>query len=850
MDPNRERLPLLASPKDQPLHPSAATAAAAAAAAAVAGTVGAAEATAATIETDSRIAFAPGGRPRSSYGALGRALRLSRGAAADADRRCAPAVDAGAFVRRGSLPRVRSVSHLLYTNVRRHAVHGAGDGIDFHGDFEIHDFINEKTRSHVLRARLERERGGHARRAAYVAKIYLVLLLLGVGAGLIAASLDLVVDWLSDVKFGRCRQAWYISRAVCCHSAADLSDCTDFVPWSDMSVRAIPLLRIFSNSTRSFSAYVVVAVSFGAIAAFLVKRFAPYAAGSGVPEVKTVLSGVEMKGYLSLWAMVVKIVGLGFAVATGLNLGKEGPFVHLASALAAVLVSHVDEFKDDFNLLLEFVTAGTAAGVSVAFNAPIGGVLFAFEEAATYFPHHVLWRSFFASTIAAITLKLANPFLNGRAVMFEVDHSLEWYWFEMVLFFCVGALGGLVGSVFIRFNVMWSRYRLSNERIKRSPILEAVILIILTALCSYFVDFLQLTNTEIITTLFSECSNLNADEFSRASILCADNKQLRFMFTVLAYGACIKLLLTILTFGIRLPAGLFIPSMTIGACVGRMVGEATKLVYTNHSSWIVFHECSATSVCVRPSIYAIVGAASALAGVTQVSVSLIVIMFELTGGLSHLLPTMIGILAAKLVCTWFECEGIYDYHILLKQYPFLNLGYKFPDNVPARDIMRKSLLCITEKTTVGIIRSILDDPRPYYGWPIIRSEEDMILSGNVVRAELERAMEEAAKFTKLNLETTVSFAGEFNLAERDSIVSLDEKGDVVLNFSGYRDRYLCQVGPETPLSEVHECFADLGVRMCFVSRHGELLGLISKKNIIAYHDIAEKLPARFFPSKL
>jgi chloride channel 3/4/5 len=319
---------------------------------------------------------------------------------------------------------------------------------------------------------------------------------------------------------------------------------------------------------------------------------------------------------------------------------------------------------------------------------------------------------------------------------------------------------------------------------------------------------------------------------------------------VLAYGACIKLLLTILTFGARLPAGLFIPSMAIGACVGRMVGEATKLVYNSHSSWIVFQECTKTSVCVRPSIYAIVGAASALAGVTQVSVSLIVIMFELTGGLSHLLPTMIGILAAKLVCTWFECEGIYDYHILLKQYPFLNLGNKFPDNVPARDLMRKSLLCIPEKTTIGNIRSILQDPRPYYGWPIVRSEEDMILAGNVVRAELERAMEEAGQKVRLAADTAVSFVGEFNLAERDSIVSLDENGDVVLNFSGYRDRYQCQVGPETPLSEVHECFADLGIRMCFVTRHGVLMGLISKKNIISYHDIAEKLPARFFPSKL
>ena len=152
----------------------------------------------------------------------------------------------------------------------------------------------------------------------------------------------------------------------------------------------------------------------------------PHAARSGVPEIQTVFSGVVIKDYLSSWAFIIKVIGLAFSVANRLILGKEGPFVHLVSVLANLLATSFDEFRENHSVLMEFVTVETAAGVSVAFNAPIGGVLFAFEEAALYFPNRVLWRSFFASALAELTLTLMNPFFNGKAVMFEFTHALNW----------------------------------------------------------------------------------------------------------------------------------------------------------------------------------------------------------------------------------------------------------------------------------------------------------------------------------------------------------------------------------------------------------------------------------------
>lgn len=710
---------------------------------------------------------------------------------------------------------------------------------DFRGDFVIHDFINAKTRSHILHAEHERESGGRWAGVSYRAKIYFVLVSIGIAAGLVAASLDMCVEWLSDLKFGMCTNGWFLTHDLCCRLGEEGADCS-YRMWSQM-IPMVPGIPV-PPALISFLFFISFAVLFATVAAFMVKRFAPHAAGSGVPEIKTVLSGVVIRGYLNPWAFVTKVIGLAFSVSSSLNLGKEGPFVHLVSAIANLVATSFTAFRNDFATLIEFITVGTAAGVSVAFNAPIGGVLFAFEEAANYFPNRVLWRSFFASAIAELTLKMMNPFYNGRAVMFQVDHSLSWYWFELVIFFFIGLLGGVLGCLFIHYNVKWSKMRLHDRYLKKSPIIEVIGITIATVILQYPIPFFRLTNTEILTALFGECPELGGTEADGASLMC-DGSQFKIFLVVLLYGTVAKLFLTIFTFGARIPAGLFIPSMTIGACAGRLVGELTKLCVAARPGWFVFRECTTTSYCVQPSIYALVGASSTLAGVTQVSVSLVVIMFELTGGLGHLLPTMFGILAAKMVCNFSKLEGIYDMHINIKRYPFLDSKHHVSHTLAARVIMRPPRAIIPEiGMSLRWLKDLLNEYQ-YYGFPIVHSESDMILTGNIVRAELMAAIEKAEKNSVVTPDTKVSFKGEFDQADVDRIAMSDE---IILNFASYRDRYLCQVAPETPVSDVYDCFSLLGVRMCYITRHGELLGLISKKDIIAYCDAAEDMQKQFF----
>lgn len=79
----------------------------------------------------------------------------------------------------------------------------------------------------------------------------------------------------------------------------------------------------------AYISYVLWALSFAGLAAILVRMFAPYASGGGIPEIKTILSGFIIRGFLGKWTLLIKSIGIMLSVAAGLSLGKEGPMVHI-----------------------------------------------------------------------------------------------------------------------------------------------------------------------------------------------------------------------------------------------------------------------------------------------------------------------------------------------------------------------------------------------------------------------------------------------------------------------------------------------------------------------------------------
>lgn len=151
---------------------------------------------------------------------------------------------------------------------------------------------------------------------------------------------------MTDLKFGICPQAFWLNREQCCWSFSettfDSKNCSQWRTWSEIlgSSREGALAYIIS-----YFFYVSWALLFAALAASLVRTFAPYACGSGIPEIKTILSGFIIRGYLGKWTLIIKSVGIMLSVSAGLCLGKEGPMVHIASCIGEFFIQIFSYFS-------------------------------------------------------------------------------------------------------------------------------------------------------------------------------------------------------------------------------------------------------------------------------------------------------------------------------------------------------------------------------------------------------------------------------------------------------------------------------------------------------------------------
>ena len=115
------------------------------------------------------------------------------------------------------------------------------------------------------------------------------------------------------------------------------------------------------------------------------------------------------------------------------------------------------------------------------------------------------------------------------------------------------------------------------------------------------------------------------------------------MVLSLLFATVMRTFLVIISYGCKVPAGIFVPSMAIGASFGRMVGILVQTLHESFPHAKFFATCEPDVPCITPGTYAFLGAAAALSGIMHITVSVVVIMFELTGALTYILPTMVSL---------------------------------------------------------------------------------------------------------------------------------------------------------------------------------------------------------------
>jgi len=199
------------------------------------------------------------------------------------------------------------------------------------------------------------------------------------------------------------------------------------------------------------------ALSVGA-AAWLVRRYSPYASGSGIPHVEAVLNEEVPAAPPAL--IPVKFVGGVLAIGAGLALGREGPTVQMGAAIAHLVGKVFRRNWADCRVLL---AAGAGAGLATAFNAPIAGAVFVLEELVRRFEAHIAIAALGASAAA---IAVARAFL-GEAPDFAVK-PLAYVGVQMWPFVIVlGAVAGVAGTL---YNLTLLRTLAAADRLGRWPV--------------------------------------------------------------------------------------------------------------------------------------------------------------------------------------------------------------------------------------------------------------------------------------------------------------------------------------------------------------------------------------------
>ena len=344
----------------------------------------------------------------------------------------------------------------------------------------------------------------------------------------------------------------------------------------------------------------------------LVHLFAREARGHGVPEVMYAVA--RRGGRIPPQVAGVKALASALCIGGGGSVGREGPIVQIGSAVGST-VGRVLRMPEPRMRVL--VACGAAGGIAATFNAPLAGVFFAMELILADFTT----RSFGAVVVSSVTASVIgravlgdDPFLDLPT--FEVHGIQEYLWFAVL-----GLAAGVVGTVFIRV-----LYAVEDgcDRFWRGPEW------LRPAVGGVLLGGLLLAVPEMYGVGYPVLANGVAGAYV-----------IGFLLVLLIA----KMLATSLTIGIGGSGGVFAPSLFVGAMLGAAFGQSLAAWGLEPSG--------------QAGAFALVGMGAVFSGAARAPITAVIIMFELTGEYTIILPMMAAIVLSTAVSHALSTDTIY-----------------------------------------------------------------------------------------------------------------------------------------------------------------------------------------------
>jgi CIC family chloride channel protein len=360
------------------------------------------------------------------------------------------------------------------------------------------------------------------------------------------------------------------------------------------------------------AAMLVVAISV-ALARWLV-TFAPSAAGSGVQHVEAVMR--EQAEPAPLRVLPIKYLGGLLAMVPGLALGREGPTIQMAAVIGTQCGRLFGFSRSDRSMLY---TAVAGCGLSVAFNAPLSGAAFVIEEVA----HRTTMRRVLTTLVAVATSMAVYRGYFGNEVEFRVGDFLPSGSTELLLYALFGAFMGGLGVLYNK-SVLLGLNLFNNTAPNVSPILKAGVIGGLIGLLAYW-----------------QPQWVGGGELQVNTVLAGQLGMSALLVLLL-----VRWVLGPLSYSMGTPGGLFAPLLLVGAATGALFASGANLIIP-------------TTDLLSPSAFALVGMAAFFTAVVRAPVTGILLICEMSGSVSLMIPLLIASVMAALVASLMRGQRIY-----------------------------------------------------------------------------------------------------------------------------------------------------------------------------------------------
>ncbi|PIK45697.1 hypothetical protein BSL78_17446 [Apostichopus japonicus] len=571
--------------------------------------------------------------------------------------------------------------------------------------------------------------------------------------------------------------------------------------------------------------------------------FPPSAAGSGLPELIGYLNGALVRHIFNIKTLVVKFFSCACAVSSGLPVGPEGPMIHMGSLVGAGL----SQFKSvtlGFSLPFferfrnpedrrNFISAGSAAGVASAFGAPVGGLLFAMEEVSSFWSMKLSWQVFFSCMVSTVTTDLFNSAFSS----FRYDGNLVYlrqtstYYFKPVNKGLSPQCLDSNTTAYTEKSVSYYTCPQTNSDYNKT--------------FSQVATLLFVTGEEAIHHLFSRETHWEFTYLPLFTVL--------IFYFILACWSC----------GPSISAGLVVPMLYIGALYGRIIGLTMVSMFgvkdveqDEYWAWM------------DPGAFALIGAASFFGGVSRLTMSLTVIMMEITNDVQFLLPIMVAIMTAKWVGDLFT-HPLYHALLEVKCIPFLDsepviMHAKKNVNLElftARQAMATPPVVVHPRESVRRLSNLLINTK-HGGYPMVPGsdapEKKDKFMGIITRVELEILLlneqlfetttEEpdhepeinALDYQKLQLIEKVQDVNRLD----ELIVSYAENpmyDNIFINLGPYVNHSATSIQESFSLHRTYIIFRTLGLRhLTVLNGQNQVVGIITRKDLMGFR-MEEKL---------